>query len=85
VDPMGPGVLTGERTQHRYLACRDEGCQRFACRVYKEGYQHGYGAGHATGYAQGHAAGFAEGHAKAYAEGHSDGYAEGAASASGNR
>ena len=67
------GVLTGEHQQHRYQACRDEDWQRFACRVWKEGYRAGY------------AAGKAEGHAEGYVEGHSDGYAEGAASASGNR
>jgi hypothetical protein len=65
------GVLTGERTQHRYQACRDEDCQRFACRVYREGYEAGYGAGHAAGYSAGEAAG--------YEQGHSDGYAAGAA------
>ncbi len=26
------GVLRGARTQHRYQTCRDEGCERFACR-----------------------------------------------------
>ena len=66
------GVLTGDRTQHRYQACRDENCQRFACRIYREGFQDGHAAGSASGFAQGQAAG--------YAEGHSDGYAIGAAS-----
>jgi len=69
------GVVNGE--QHRYQACRDEGCQRFACRVFKEGYQAGYGAGHAAGMAEGEAIG--------YAEGHTAGYAEGAAAAAGSR
>jgi hypothetical protein len=66
------GMLTGARPQHRYQTCRDEDCQRFACRVYREGYAAGYGAGHAAGEAKGHAAG--------YSESHSDGYAAGAAS-----
>jgi flagellar biosynthesis/type III secretory pathway protein FliH len=65
------GALTGERTQQRYQTCQDEDCERFACRVYREG----YAAGHASGVAEGHAAG--------YAEGHADGYAEGAASSAG--
>jgi hypothetical protein len=65
---MGLGVLTGERAQHRYQTCRDEDCQRFACRVWKEG----YGDGQAAGYAAGEAAG--------YAAGHADGYTAGAAS-----
>lgn len=67
------GVLSDPRTQHRYQTCGDEDCERFACRVYAEGYRNGYGAGHAAGVAEGHAAG--------YSEGHADGYAEGAASA----
>ncbi|HEY1324743.1 MAG TPA: hypothetical protein VGF32_31080 [Streptosporangiaceae bacterium] len=66
------GVLTDAQTQHRYQACRDGDCQRFACRVYREGYEAGYAAGESAGYSAGHAEG--------YAEGHSDGYAEGAAS-----
>ena len=69
---MGLEVLTGERIQHRYQTCGDEDCQRYACRVYREGYAEGYGVGHAAGYAAGEAAG--------YAEGHSDGYSAGAAS-----
>jgi predicted transposase YdaD len=69
---MGQEVLTGERTQHDYRRCRDEDCQRFACRVYREGF--------ADGEAAGHAAGRAEGEAIGYAEGHADGYAAGAAS-----
>jgi len=64
-------VLNGQQ-QHGYQTCRDEDCQRFACRVYRESYQAGYGAGHAAGYADGHADG--------YTEGHADGYAAGAAS-----
>jgi flagellar biosynthesis/type III secretory pathway protein FliH len=62
------GVLTDARTQHRYQTCRDEDCQRFACRVYREGYQAGYGGG------------YAEGHADGYSEGYASGYAAGAAS-----
>ena len=70
---MGPGVLTGERQQHRYQACRDEGCQRFACRVWKEGYRAGYGAGHAAGRAEGLAEGYVNGHSDGYTEGYADG------------
>jgi hypothetical protein len=67
------GVLTDARTQHRYQTCRDEDCERFACRVYREGYRDGYAAGQAAGYAEGQAAGYSEG------------YAAGAASASQGR
>jgi hypothetical protein len=66
---MGQEVLTGERTQHDYRRCRDEDCQRYACRVYREGYQDGYAAGHAAGYAAGEAAGYAAGYGEGYAAG----------------
>ena len=36
------GVLTDARKQHRYQTCRDEDCERFACRVYREGYRDGH-------------------------------------------
>jgi len=73
---MGLEVLTGERTQHDYRRCRDEDCERFACRIWREGFREGYGAGHAAGYAAGEAAGYDRGHAAGYSEG----YAAGAAS-----
>jgi hypothetical protein len=44
------GMLTGQR-QHRYQTCREEDCQRFACRVYREGYADGFDDGRAAGYA----------------------------------
>jgi hypothetical protein len=59
---MGQEVLTGERTQHDYRRCRDEDCQRFACRVYKEGYINGKLAGRAEGRAEGEAAGYSNGY-----------------------
>jgi hypothetical protein len=62
------GVLTDERTQHRYQTCRDEDCQRYACRIYREGYDNGY-AGHAAGETKGHTAGHAEGWNAGYAAG----------------
>ena len=63
------GLLSGQREQHRYQTCRDDDCQRFACRVYREGFADGDEAGAAAGYAAGHAVGYAEGHAAGYAEG----------------
>jgi hypothetical protein len=63
------GVLTDERTQHRYQTCRDEDCQRYACRIYREGYDNGYGAGHAADETKGHTAGHAEGWNAGYAAG----------------
>jgi hypothetical protein len=66
------GVLTGERTAHRYQTCQDEDCERFPCRVYKEGFRNGYGAGRASGLAEGHAAGYTEGYGDGYAAGASE-------------
>jgi len=60
------GVST--RTEHDYRTCTDEWCERFPCRVYREGYAAGYGAGYGAGYAAGRAEG--------YAEGYSDGQAD---------
>jgi flagellar biosynthesis/type III secretory pathway protein FliH len=70
------GVLD-VRTQHRYQTCRDEDCQRYACRVYREGYANGKEAGKA----EGRAAGLAEGYSKGHTAGYSEGYTAGAASA----
>ena len=51
--------------QHDYFDCRDEECQRFPCKVYREGFiagtAAGYGAGMAAGYAEGYSAGYQEG------------------------
>ena len=38
-DPMA--LLAGTGTEHRYQTCDDECCDRFPCRVYKEGYEAG--------------------------------------------
>jgi hypothetical protein len=49
--------LQGARQEHRYQLCRDEDCDKFPCRLYKEGrgdgWQYGYQRGHAEGYAEG--------------------------------
>jgi hypothetical protein len=55
------GVLTDARTQHLYQTCQDELCQRYACRVYKEGHRNGRELGRVEGYAKGHTDGYAEG------------------------
>jgi hypothetical protein len=61
-------LLAGTGTEHRYQACDDEYCDRFPCRVYKEGYAEGHAAGSATGAAAGRADGYSEG----YSDGHAD-------------
>jgi len=67
------GVLTDERRQHRYQTCRDGSCQRFACRIYKEGYSDGYDDGYGAGHAAGEAAGYDRGQSDGYAEGYAAG------------
>jgi len=49
------GLITGNGTDHRYQQCDDEYCERFPCRVYKEGYREGYADGHGAGYSSGFA------------------------------
>ena len=58
---MGLEVLTGVRTEHRYQTCRNEDCERFPCRVYREGFRDGREVGAAEGHTQGHAEGYAAG------------------------
>jgi hypothetical protein len=64
------GVRLDIGTEHRYQSCGDDLCDRFPCRVYREGYEAGNGAGFATGYSTGHADG--------YEAGYSDGQADAA-------
>ena len=73
------GLTTGDRTDHCYQTCDDEYCQRFPCRVYREGYRNGFEDGFTKGYAEGHAAGAAAG----YESGYSEGFGEGLASCPG--
>ena len=55
------GVLPGTRQEHRYQACDDEDCERYICRIYKEGYRNGYEDGYADGFGAGYSSGFSEG------------------------
>lgn len=55
------GLLASTAEEHRYQLCKDEYCERFPCRVYKEGYRNGYEDGYGAGYGAGYSAGFAEG------------------------
>ena len=60
------GLRTAE---HRYQDCDDEWCERFPCKVYKDGYE----AGKAEGFGAGYAAGSADGYCAGYADGVADG------------
>jgi flagellar biosynthesis/type III secretory pathway protein FliH len=55
------GLLSGQQSEHRYQTCRDEDCQRFACRIYREGFENGYETGYDVGYSKGYSAGYAAG------------------------
>jgi flagellar biosynthesis/type III secretory pathway protein FliH len=55
------GFTAGIQEEHRYQLCRDEDCDRFPCRIYREGYRNGHEDGYAEGCAAGYASGFAEG------------------------
>ena len=48
---MGLPAANGQ--EHRYQLCKDEDCDRFPCRIYKEGYRNGREDGYQDGYAQG--------------------------------
>ena len=54
-------LLPGTQEEHRYQLCKDEYCDRFPCRVYREGYRNGYQDGYQAGTAAGYAAGFGDG------------------------
>ena len=53
------GVKPDAPVQHRHQTCPDGDCQRYACRIWREGYD----AGQATGEAKGHSEGYSEGFA----------------------
>jgi hypothetical protein len=54
-------LAAGTDAEHRYQFCRDEYCDRFPCRIYREGYRNGHADGQAAGYTAGYADGFSEG------------------------
>lgn len=49
---------THDRTRHEHVTCTDACCDKYACRVYREGREAGHPEGYAEGYAEGLAAGF---------------------------
>lgn len=62
-------------TEHRYQLCRDDDCDRFPCRVYKEGHRDGFGAGWEQGWIAGYVKGYQDGYRKGYDAGYPDGMA----------
>jgi len=55
------GARTDTRQDRRYQTCRDPFCDRFPCRVYREGHRDGLDEGRRRGYDEGFSAGFSEG------------------------
>ena len=71
--PAKPQARPG--TSHEYTDCDDDDCQRFPCRVYKEGRADGF----ATGWDRGYARGYADGYERGYKEGYGKGFPDGIA------
>jgi hypothetical protein len=69
------GLSGNGGTEHRYQLCRDPGCPRSWCRIYREGYENGDYDGHRRGYAEGHVDGYSEGYRAGYDKGFPDGIA----------
>lgn len=51
-----------------YQECMDEDCERFPCKVYKEGWSDGFDEGYGAGSAAGYEAGFDAGYSQATAD-----------------
>jgi hypothetical protein len=73
----------GDRQEHRYQLCNDKYCDRFPCRVYKEGFENGRLRGYDEGYPDGYVKGYDEGYRKGYDDGYGAGFQAGLASCPG--
>ncbi len=62
------GVLAPATSEHRYQTCRDSFCERYICRLYKEGQRDGYEDGRERGRAEGFAAGYSKGYGDGMSE-----------------
>jgi hypothetical protein len=71
------GSTTGNGTQHQYQACDGQWCDRFICRVYREGYDDGRRRGYDEGYATGYTRGYEDGYSKGYDAGYAQGFRDG--------
>lgn len=72
-----PKPQSHDRNRHDYETCRDADCDRFPCRVYRDGVEAGRAQGHASGYAAGSADGYGKGMSEGYSTGLSEGYEQG--------
>lgn len=50
---------------HPYQSCRDQGCERPYCQIWREAWREGWQEGHRDGYREGYGEGFAAGAASA--------------------
>ncbi len=55
--------------QHLAEQCKDDGCMRLPCRMFRAGYRKGWDDGYQQGYFEGEAAGFAAGYSAGMASG----------------
>ena len=69
------GLKNGSGDEHRYQLCKDEYCERFPCRLYKEGHRNGFEEGYQKGYEEGYANGYEAGYKWGYDDGFPDGIA----------
>jgi hypothetical protein len=53
--------LPALKAEHDYHLCDDPDCNRFPCRIYKEGWDDGHAVGSASGYTAGFAEGYSQG------------------------
>lgn len=49
--------------------CRDRGCERYGCLLYRRGHEDGYAEGHDDGWREGYRAGYRDGEHDGYREG----------------
>ena len=55
------GSTAGTQQEHRYQLCRDEFCERYICRVYREGRRDGEEDGRRRGWDEAYPVAYAEG------------------------
>lgn len=59
--PLFSSTTRSGTAQHLAEQCKDDGCPRLPCRMFRAGYRKGWDDGYNQGYFEGEAAGFAAG------------------------
>lgn len=62
-------TATGGSNDHLAEQCKNEGCPRLPCRMFKAGYREGYRRGWDDGWAAGYGVGYSAGYGAGYAAG----------------